>query len=345
MTEECGSEHGCQFKTTHDTPNMTHEKELFIKTPVIRSLSISELVGHDVFLKLENLQPSGSFKIRGISNMCQKAVKDRQCTHIYCASGGNAGFATAYVCQQLGVPCTIVLPKSTPSFAADKLRQLGAEVEVYGQVWNHANEYAIEQSKKPGCEYIPPFDHPDLWEGHESIITESAAQLPQKPDVVITSVGGGGLLNGVLQGMSRVGWEDVPVLAMETVGADCFNESVKAGKIVTIPDITSVAKCLGSLVVSQKTFEYYTSGRYIILSELVTDREAVSACLKFADDHRFLVEPACGAALAGVYSGVIKRLQETGRLPPSIRTALVIVCGGAVISLDLLQQWKSQFSL
>lgn len=75
-------------------------------------------------------------------------------------------------------------------------------------------------------------------EGHESIITESAAQLPRKPDVVITSVGGGGLLNGVLQGMSRVGWEDVPVLAMETVGADCFNESVKAGKIVTIPDIT-----------------------------------------------------------------------------------------------------------
>lgn len=72
MTEECGSEHGCQFKTTHDTLNMTHEKELFIKTPVIRSLSISELVGHDVFLKLENLQPSGSFKIRGISNMCQK---------------------------------------------------------------------------------------------------------------------------------------------------------------------------------------------------------------------------------------------------------------------------------
>ena len=75
-------------------------------------------------------------------------------------------------------------------------------------------------------------------EGHESIITESASQLTRKPDVVITCVGGGGLLNGVLQGMSRVGWENVPVVAMETVGADCFNQSVKAGKIITLPDIT-----------------------------------------------------------------------------------------------------------
>jgi len=75
-------------------------------------------------------------------------------------------------------------------------------------------------------------------EGHESIITESATQLAQKPDVIITCVGGGGLLNGVLQGLSRVGWEDVPVVAMETVGADCFNQSVKAGKIITLPDIT-----------------------------------------------------------------------------------------------------------
>lgn len=321
------------------------KKQLYLSTPVVPSAPMSRLAGCNVHLKLDNLQPSGSFKIRGISNMCKKAVELRNCKHIYCASGGNAGLATAYVCQQMGVPCTIVLPESTPSFAADRLREMGAEVEVHGKVWDYANAYALEQSKKPGCEYVPPFDHPDIWEGHETLMTESASQLECKPDVVITCVGGGGLLNGILQGLSRVGWEDVPVIAMETVGADCFNQSVKAGKLVTIPDITSIAKCLGALVASKRTMELYNSGKYKILSEVISDKEAVSACLRFADDHRYIVEPACGATLAAVYSGLIPTLQAKGQLPPSISSALVIVCGGAVVTLDLLMQWKQQFNL
>ncbi|XP_076453256.1 L-serine dehydratase/L-threonine deaminase-like [Babylonia areolata] len=318
---------------------------LYLKTPVVHSGAMSRLGSFNVFLKLDNLQPPGSFKIRGISNMCQKAIKERHCSHIYCASGGNAGLATAYVCQQLGMPCTIVLPESTPSFTADKLRDLGAEVEICGKVWDEANQYALEQSKKPGCEYVHPFDHPDIWEGHESIITESATQLGKKPDVVVTCVGGGGLLNGVLQGMSRAGWEDVPVVAMETEGADCLNQSIEAGKIVKLPGISSIAKSLGACVVSTKTFEYYNSGRYTILSEKVTDKDVVNACLRFADDHRFIVEPACGASLAAVYSGVVQRLQESGRLPKSLSSVLVVVCGGAVVNLDQLHKWREQFGL
>ncbi|KAL8581220.1 hypothetical protein ACOMHN_038320 [Nucella lapillus] len=318
---------------------------LYLKTPLIHSGALSGEASVDVFLKLDNLQPPGSFKIRGISNMCQKAIKERQCSHIYCASGGNAGLATAYVCQKLNTPCTIVLPESTPSFTADKLRQLGAEVEIQGKVWDDANQYALEQSKKPGCEYIPPFDHPDIWEGHETIVTESAAQLSRKPDVVVTCVGGGGLLNGVLQGMSKAGWEDVPIIAMETEGADRLYQSVSAGKIVRLPDITSIARSLGSCVVSSKTFEYYNSGRYKILCERVPDKEVVRACLRFAEDHRFIVEPACGASLAAVYSGVFRKLQDDGQLPKNVSSILVIVCGGAVINLDLLLKWKQQFDL
>ncbi|KAK7088084.1 L-serine dehydratase/L-threonine deaminase-like [Littorina saxatilis] len=324
---------------------MPEGNHLYEKTPVIHSMSMSKQAKCDVFLKLDNLQPPGSFKIRGISNMCQKAITERQCSHIYCASGGNAGLATAYVCHKLNMPCTVVLPESTPSFTADKLRELGADVHIHGKVWDHANQYALEQSKKPGCEYVPPFDHPDIWEGHESIITESASQLAQKPDVIITCVGGGGLLNGILQGLSKVGWENVPVVAMETEGADCFNQSVKAGKIITLPDITSLAKCLGSCVVSSKTWDYYNSGKYKIISELVPDKDAVDACLKFLDDHRFVVEPACGATLAAVYSNVIQQLQAKGQLPVTLKSALVIVCGGAVVTFDLLQKWKQELSL
>ncbi|GFR59248.1 serine dehydratase [Elysia marginata] len=177
------------------------------------------------------------------------------------------------------------------------------------------------------------------------MITEVARQLDCKPDAVVTSVGGGGLFNGVVQGMRQVGWDDVPVVAMETVGADAFNASIKAGDLVTLPAITSIAKSLGSLIISPTTLDYYKQGKPPILSQLVHDREAVSACLKLAEDHRFLVEPACGASLAAVYSDVVAALSNSGQLPAKINSVLVIVCGGAIVSTEALEQWKKDFSL
>lgn len=318
--------------------------KLYMVTPTIRSFPISKITGFDVYLKLENVQIPGSFKIRGIGNLVQKAVS-KGFKRIVCASGGNAGMAAAYAAMSMGLPATIVLPESTPSFVADKLRdEYGADVQIFGNIWDESNKYAIEMANiDSDCLYVHPFDHPDIWDGHMTMIEEAAQQLPCQPDIVIASVGGGGLLNGVLMGMKKVSWDDVTFLAMETMGADCLNASLKAGKRTSLSDITSVAKCLGSLTPSAKTLELLHQHKKFH-SVVVHDKEAVSACLRFADDHRFLTEPACGATLAAVYGSVIKDLISQGNIAP-VKSALVIVCGGSSVSLAELNNLKIMFGL
>uniref|UniRef100_A0A3B5KXN4 L-serine ammonia-lyase n=1 Tax=Xiphophorus couchianus TaxID=32473 RepID=A0A3B5KXN4_9TELE len=138
------------------------------------------------------------------------------------------------------------------------------------------------------------------------------------------------------QQVGDAGWADVPIIAMETVGADCFNAAIKAGELVTLDDITSEAKCLGAKTVCRRAFELSLSGEATIISELVTDQEALRAVQMFLDEERVLVEMACGAALAAVYSGLIPRLQAQGRLPTPLRPLLVIVCGGSSINMEQL---------
>ncbi|CAL1537358.1 unnamed protein product [Lymnaea stagnalis] len=322
----------------------TVRDKLYIETPVLHSFPLSDLTGMKVYLKLDNLQPPGSFKMRGISHLIQKAAQNGTCEHVYCASGGNAGLAAAFASKQLGIPCTIILPVTTPAFVADSLKVLDAEVRVHGEVYDEAKNLALELSKQCGSLYVPAFEHPDIWEGHSSMIVEAARQMQVKPDVVVVSVGGGGLLNGVIQGMRQVGWDDVPVVAMETHGAHSFDAAIKAGEVVTLPAITSVAKTLGALSVTPSILEYYKEAKPPIINCLVTDKEAVSACVKFSDDHRFLVEPACGASLAAIYSEVILRLKEEGKLTKA-SSVLVIVCGGAIVSSSVMEAWKLQYQL
>ncbi|XP_019622791.1 PREDICTED: L-serine dehydratase/L-threonine deaminase-like [Branchiostoma belcheri] len=321
---------------------MSYKDKLYINTPLLESHPLSKHAGITVYLKLENVQPSATFKIRGISHLCQKALKEGA-KHFVCSSGGNAGLAAAYSARKLGVPATIIVPESTPTFTVERLRGEGATVEVVGKVWDDSNQHTLKLAEQPGFVYIPPFDHPVIWEGHASLVQELAGTLQDKPGAIILSVGGGGLLCGVVAGLRKVGWTDVPVVAMETQGADSFNAAVTAGKLVTIPDITSVAKCLGAKTVAQEAFNL--SKQHPIHSVVVTDEEAVEACAKFLDDERLLVEPACGAALAAVYSRVISRLQDQGRLPGGIASVVVVVCGGNNITLQQLDTWKTQLGL
>ncbi|KAJ7387158.1 hypothetical protein OS493_004124 [Desmophyllum pertusum] len=177
--------------------------------------------------------------------------------------------------------------------------------------WDDADARALTLAKQPGYAYIPPFNHPDIWEGVATVIHESAEQLPEKPGMVVVSVGGGGLLSGVLQGMHDVGWTDVPLVAMETKGADSFDAAVQAGKLVTLDAITSVATCLGARTVAAKALEWTKNHK--VINHVCSDKEAVLACQRFADDHRMLVEPACGAALACVYERQFQSVAGTGK--------------------------------
>ncbi|XP_076344849.1 serine dehydratase-like isoform X2 [Tachypleus tridentatus] len=311
-------------------------KNIFIQTPLIESKPLSKLVKRSVFLKLENLQPSGSFKLRGLSRLCQMAVEEGY-KKIISSSGGNSGLAVKYIANKLNLSATIIVPEVTSQNIVDALAEDGTEVIKYGSVWNIADEKAQELAKTLGIFYVTPFDHPMVWDGHSTMIEELHSQLAVCPSVIVCSVGGGGLLCGILSGLAKVGWQDVPVVAMETKGAESFNVSVKAGHIVRLPEITSIAKCLGSVVVCQQLMDYLPTCP--IISEVVEDREAVLACLKFADDHRMLVQPACGATLAALYSGILSNLIQNKEITGD-GPVVVIVCGGCDVTLNKCEEWK-----
>jgi len=209
-------------------------------------------------------------------------------------------------------------------------------VIVHGDVWAEAHQQAIEQAKSDQqAELIHPFDHKEIWEGHASIITEAVQQIEKKPSAVVCVVGGGGLMCGILLGMHQVGWEDVPVFACETLGANSFAEAIAKGELVTLPAITSIAKTLGASRVSEEAFLW--SKKHSIIPCVVTDKEALSALLAFEIDHKVLVEPSCAAGLAILYDKEKKYLKQIGDLSNGI---LMVVCGGNMVNSDMIKMWQ-----
>nr|XP_033812037.1 L-serine dehydratase/L-threonine deaminase [Geotrypetes seraphini] len=322
---------------------MATTRSLYVNSPLRDSIPLSKISGTPVYLKLDNAQPTGSFKIRGIGHLC-KTWAERGCEHFVCSSGGNAGLAAAYSARKLGIPATILVPTSTPAFTIERLKDEGATVRVVGEMLDETIEQAKEMVKNnPGWVYIPPFDDPLIWEGHTSIVKELKEAMDAKPGAIVLSVGGGGMLCGVVQGLREVGWDDVPIIAMETKGADSLNAAVTAGELVTLPEMTSVATTLGAKTVAAQALK--VAQEHPVFSEVITDQEAVLALEKFVDDEKILVEPACGAALAAVYSNVIQKLQKEGKLKKELPSVVIIVCGGNNITLAQLARLKEQLGI
>jgi len=323
---------------------MTVVQPLHILTPLVPSPELSRRNGVNIWLKLENIQPSGSFKIRGLGHISQKAVQQHgKQANLVCSSGGNAGLAVAYAGRQLGVKATIVLPTTTSEFMRKKIEAEGAFVVVEGEAWDEADKRARAiVAADPHAVYMPPFDHADVWKGNSTMIPEIKAQLGGiVPDAIVCSVGGGGLINGIILGLQEAGWSNVPVLALETNGANSFQQSFDAGKLVTLPKITSIATTLGAKTVSAKTFEL--SQVHPVVPHVIEDAEAVNACYQFLSDHRFLVEPSCGAALAAAYTpGLFAKTYPHLNKNSNI---VMIVCGGSNINFDILEQFKNQFGV
>ncbi len=302
------------------------KQHLHIETPLIESVPLSRKVDGKVWLKLEALQPSGSFKLRGIGHACQKYVADGAKRFIS-SSGGNAGIAVAHSGKKLGVPVTVVVPKTTSQRAIEVIKQEQAKVIVEGATWQEAHNHALS-SMEQDTVYIHPFDNPLLWRGHSTIIDE-VSKCGLLPDVVVLSVGGGGLLCGIIEGLRRKDMANVPVVAVETKGADSLSSSLKSGQHTEIEDIKSIATSLGAKKVAKAAYEWCDI--HEVVSHVVSDREAVDACLRFSRDHRLLVEPACGASLASVYDPVNILMDK--------RNILVIVCGGAGVTISQLEEW------
>lgn len=316
---------------------------LYVKTPLIEAFNIHGK--YTAYLKLENTQPSGSFKTRGISFHCQK-LKERGCHCLVSSSGGNAGLAVAYTGRKLGLPVTVFVPETTNDHVVQKLNQQGASVIRKGAVWDITNEYSLRfvGEKKEDCAaLVHPFNHAEIWKGHSTIIHELKEQMKAPPDAVVLSVGGGGLLCGVAEGLEHVGWSDVPIIACETEGADCFNAAISAGEIISLSKITSVAKSLGALTVAEEAFRWYSHRK--IISVKLSDKDAVSACLRFSEDHKMLVEPACGASLVVLYKeNILTELVDTKQLK-KLESIVVIVCGGHSVNIEQLVKWKQEFNI
>jgi len=290
---------------------------------------LSRIADRTVLLKFEAIQPTGSFKLRGIGAACQQYLH-RGARRFISSSGGNAGIAVAYAGRHLSVPVVVVVPETTSETAKALIEQEGARVIVEGASWQEANELALSMVRTSDA-FLHPFDDPLIWQGHASLVDEVAIS-GVKPDAVVLSVGGGGLLCGVIAGLHRNGWTDLPVIAVETQGADSFAQTIRAGYRIQLPAIASIASSLGARQVCEQAFSW--SRRHPIRSVVVSDRTAVAACERFLADHRMVVEPACGATLATVYD----RLSALS----DFSSVLVIVCGGATTTVEQLQQWAGQ---
>lgn len=322
------------------------------RTPLIYSTKLSKEAGCQIYLKLENLQPSGSFKSRGIGNLLLSYLEalsgqaDGGKVHFYSSSGGNAGLACVHAAVTLGAAATIVVPLTTSAYMISKMKDAGAtEILQEGASWVEADSY-LKDVAMPAAErrgekavYVPPFDAQEIWDGHSTIIPEVLADLGEAPAAVVCSVGGGGLLCGIMQGLSRAGeqCQKTQVLAVETKGADSLALSLKEGKLSTLPGITSQATTLGARTVASRAFEYGTMQN--VRSVVLSDLDAMEGCVRFANDERIMVELACGVSVALCYRGRVKK-----NLPELTKASkvVIVVCGGSNVSESMLHAWAEQ---
>lgn len=297
---------------------------MHVVTPTIYSTELSKRAGLDVMLKIESVQPTGSFKIRGVGHAC-KVLSRQGATRFISSSGGNAGYAVAYAGRQLSVPVTVVVPETTTLKAQQLIQGEGAEVIVHGRSWQEANVRA-QLLLGQGAVFIHPFDDPLLWAGHASMIDELVTQC-DKPDVIVCSVGGGGLLAGVGEGLLRNNWGDVGLLAVETAGAASYAAALKYGAPVEISTISSQATSLGAKIVCQRSYELTTE--LMIKSVVLSDTDAFQGSADLLATHRLLTEPACGVSIAA-----LAKLKDHF---PEAHRVVVIVCGGVGISVEMLR--------
>jgi L-serine/L-threonine ammonia-lyase len=338
-----------------------------------------------VYLKLENLQPSGSFKSRGIgsymvahlrrhlsnpANVSNGETTNSPPLHYYIASGGNAGLGCIHAAVTMNSLATVVVPLSTTEDMVSKLQTAGAtKVIQHGASWAEADAYLknelIPATEKRGekAVYIPPFDAPEIWDGNAGMIREiyeqiseiechypqpykaseaSGADAPKTDlfDAVVCSVGGGGLFCGIMQGLEECGSGNTKVFAVETLGADSLAQAIDKKQLVTLSSITSIATSLGARTVCKKALEYGLKDS--VISVVVSDKDAVEACQRFANEERLLVEPACGVCAAVCYKGILKK--ACPELRPESKIVL-IVCGGSNISYDIMEKYAKQFGI
>jgi threonine dehydratase len=302
---------------------------LLHRTPMVRSRAVSDYLGADVFLKLECFQKTGSFKPRGAFNKLLSLSETDRKQGVVAVSGGNHAQGVAYAAQQLRVSATIVMPETTPRNYLDATRGYGADIVLTRDI---AAAFAeAERLRGLGKAMVHPFDDPLVAAGQGTLGLEILEDVPDVSRVYI-SIGGGGLIAGMARALKTIK-PDVRVFGVETHGADAMAQAVKAGKLVQLPAITSIARTLGAPCVSQFTLD---SVREFVEEVLVVDDAVTMAALLFLLERtKVLTEPAGSCVLAAA-------ARHRGAFRPGEKVVLFL-CGGNIAAADLAR-FQQQFA-
>jgi threonine dehydratase len=296
------------------------------RTPLVHSSALSAYLGAPVYLKLEFLQKTGSFKPRGAFNKMLALSTEERRRGVVAVSGGNHAQGVAYAARQLGISAVIAMPASTPRHYVAATRGYGAEVALMPDIASaFAEAYRLRDQ---GRVMVHPFDDPLVAAGQGTVGLEILEDLPGVRRVYV-SIGGGGLITGVASALRAIN-PDIQVVGVETEGADAMAQSLAADRLVELPAITSVARTLGAPKVCDFTLSHVR--QLVEEVKVVSDAAAVRALFLILERTKYLVEPAAACCLAAAE-------QQQDRLTPESPVVLLL-CGGNVSGEELATFWQ-----
>ena len=257
-----------------------------LDTKLIYSDYFSEITGGKVYLKPENMQRTGAYKVRGAYYKISTLSAEERARGLITASAGNHAQGVAYAARECGAKAVIVMPTTTPLIKVNRTKALGAEVILHGDVYDDAAAWADKLARENGYTFIHPFDDPDVATGQGTIAMEIMRDLPLV-DIILVPVGGGGLATGVsvLAGYLKPG---IKVIGVEPEGAACLKASFEAGKVVTLPAVNTIADGTAVKTPGSRIFPWLQKNLSGIIT--VPDQELVTAFLDMVENHKMVVE-------------------------------------------------------
>lgn len=261
-------------------------KEVTLETKLIYSEFLSGQTGNKVYLKPENLQMTGAYKVRGAYYKISTLTQEERNKGLITASAGNHAQGVAYAAKRYGSKAIIVMPTGTPLIKINRTKSFGAEVILHGEVYDEACAYALELAKKEGYTFIHPFDDLDVATGQGSIAMEIFKELPLV-EYILVPIGGGGLAAGVST-LAKLLNPKIKVIGVEPAGASCMQSSLAAGKVVTLPGINTIADGTAVKTPGSTIFPYIQENLDDIIT--VEDDELIGSFLDMVENHKMVVE-------------------------------------------------------
>ncbi|WP_304177538.1 threonine ammonia-lyase, partial [Leptotrichia trevisanii] len=258
------------------------------KTKLIHSSVFSKETGNDVYIKPENLQRTGSFKLRGAYNKIAKLTEEEKRKGVIASSAGNHAQGVALAAQKLGIKAVIVMPKYTPLIKVEATRQYGAEVILAGEEYDDAYNYARELQEKEGYVFIHPFNDDDVVEGQGTIALEVLEELPDA-DIILVPLGGGGLISGIALA-AKLKNPVIKIIGVEPEGAASAIAALKNGEVVELPETNTIADGTAVRKIGELNFDYIKN--YVDDIITISDYELMESFLLLVEKHKIVAENA-----------------------------------------------------